>query len=203
MQELNPYAPPATAAPTTASVMPDGQAGIWRQGKTLVMERQATLPDICVKSNQPTEGYRLKRNLSWHHPGWALLVIINIPIYAVVALMVSKRSVVHIGLSDAWRRRRLRRIWLAWLCVLLAVVGGVAGVWIAENGEESIGVPMLLGSVVVFFGGLLYGMISARLIRAKRIDKKLVWFNGAHPDFLNRFPEFGAEDPAPQPEFPK
>src|SRR5438045_334031 len=42
--------------------------GIWRDGKTLVMMKEAFLPDRCVKCNGPANGYRLRRRLSWHEP---------------------------------------------------------------------------------------------------------------------------------------
>ena len=190
MQEFNPYAPPATPTSAFAPLKPDGNVGIWRQGKTLVMDRNALLPDVCIKSNQPTDGYRLKRKLSWHHPALSLLIIVSIPIYAIVAIIVSKRAVIHIGLSDAWRRRRLGRILLAWVGVLLAIAGIFAGAAIAETGRAEVGAPLLIGSVVMFFTALLYGMIGARLIRPKQIDDRFVYFNGAHPEFLNRFPEW-------------
>lgn len=198
MHDSNPYAPPAGGNPFSPSFKPETQVGIWRDGNLLVMAREATLPDICIKSNQPTDGYRLKRKLSWHHPALAILIIISIPIYAIVAVLVSKRATIHVGLSDAWRRRRLRRIWVAWACVLLAFVGGIAGIALAENVREDVGAPLFLASVVLFFGGLLYGMIGARLIRAKRIDDRFVKFSGVHPEYLNRFPEFRAEPFVPQ-----
>ena len=53
MPEFNPY-----AAPVTDITRPALEGEIWRDGKVLVMTRQAWLPDRCVKCNAPTT-YRL------------------------------------------------------------------------------------------------------------------------------------------------
>ena len=37
--------------------------------------RMARLPDRCVVSNQPAEGFTLKRKLTWRHPALYLLVL--------------------------------------------------------------------------------------------------------------------------------
>ena len=47
---------------------PPSFGGVWRDQSTLVMTKDATLPDYCVKCDAPANGFRLKRNLSWHEP---------------------------------------------------------------------------------------------------------------------------------------
>ena len=76
-----------TSATTEAGAAPNLQAndtGVWRDGDILVMHKEAVLPDRCIKCNAPCNGYRLKRNLSWHRPAWFLLIFISLWIYLIV-----------------------------------------------------------------------------------------------------------------------
>src|SRR5262245_24349515 len=41
--------------------------GIWRDGNRLVMSKDAELPYVCIKTNQPADGW-LRRKLYWHSP---------------------------------------------------------------------------------------------------------------------------------------
>ena len=199
MHDQNPYAPPATAYSPQPVF---NQGGIWRDGNTLIMQKHAVLPDVCLKRNVKTEGYRLKRKLSWHHPALFLLVLISLPIYAILAIILSKKAVIHIGLCEHWRRKRLTRILIAWATVLFSITGFFTGIALADGQQEAIGVPMLLVSIVFFFVGILFGLMGARMIHVKHIDDQYVRFNGAHPEFLAQFPQFGFDQPFVAKPFP-
>ena len=75
MSDVNPYAAPQGGSPFGANPnqpqwqapAPAAEAGVWRDGRLLVMHKSAQLPDRCVKSNQPADG-RLLRKMYWHHP---------------------------------------------------------------------------------------------------------------------------------------
>jgi hypothetical protein len=54
------------------------------------------------------------------------------------------------------------------------------------RGNNAGGVLVLLG-IISLMGFLLYGLIGARMIAAKKIDEHHVYIKGAHPDFLARF----------------
>ena len=77
MSDFNPYAPPQAEIVDRNLIL--GEKGdLWRDGKLLLIRKGAELPDRCLKCNEPAEGYRLKRTLSWHPPGWYLLVLLNL-----------------------------------------------------------------------------------------------------------------------------
>jgi hypothetical protein len=63
-------------------------AGVWREGSTLVMSKDALLPDRCVKCNAFTTG-RLKRKLSWHPPAYYLLLIVAWLVYLIVSMIIA------------------------------------------------------------------------------------------------------------------
>jgi len=77
MQASEP-APPAGIVLEDGYVLPPppSMAGVWRDNKTLVMTKDALLPDQCVKCNAPAHGFKLKRKLTWHHPALYLIILV-------------------------------------------------------------------------------------------------------------------------------
>lgn len=183
--EVNPYAVPKSQP--AATVVPTD--GVWRQGNLLVMHKMAVLPDVCIKSNQPADGYRLKRKLSHHHPAIVLAVLVNVLLYIILAAVLSKRATVMIGLSQQWRAIRKRRMAISWFGTLAGLgmlILGIASLDGPQRGDNTGGILILLG-IISMVGFLLYGLIGARMISAKKIDDEFVYIKGVHPDFLVRF----------------
>lgn len=184
--DMNPYASPTYAEKPAFAGVVGAQGGLWREGKLLVMHKQAPLPDICLLSNQPTHG-RLKRSLRWHHPAVFIAALFNLLLYAILALALSKTATIHIGISDEWRARRTRRILIAWAMVLVGIgvfFGGIA----ALERYEGLGIGLLIAGPVTLFVGLIGGLIGAQLVSPQRITKDYVWLKGVHPEFLDRLP---------------
>jgi hypothetical protein len=182
-QAINPYAAPVQPGyyPQPMKLAP--YAGLWREGNVLVMHKLAPLPDICVKSNEPATG-RLKRNLRWHHPAVYLTIFLHIFIYIVVAMVLSKTATIHIALTDEWLARRWRRMIFAWCLVLLGVP--LFAISLMQI-EQAVWAPFaMLGAILLFFGGAIYGLIACRLVAPKRMTDDYIWLKGVHPEFLNR-----------------
>jgi hypothetical protein len=188
--QFNPYKAPS-AAKTKG-----GRAGapfsaepglIWTEWDVLVLVKGTPLPDRCVKCNAPANGYTLKRTLSWHHPGWYILALSPL-IYILAYLIVRRTAVVYVGLCDKHRRGRIRDILIGWLCFL----GGVAGMIIAAQFTDQIatGWIFLICIVSVLFG-LIYGMMRAQIVTAKKIDKELVRLRGVSPLYLAEIDQTG------------
>ena len=189
MPEFNPYTPPQI--PSIPPPLPDGYTpdGVWRQGKLLVMHKQAILPDRCVKSNQPAEGRRLKRSMSWHHPAIFLAICAGILVYIILALVLSKRATIYIGLSEEWFARRRRAIIIGWIVVLASVGMFVtAGVYSDRLGEEIVA-PLILAGVATFFAGAIYGLVAARMVAPTKITSEHIWIKGVQPEYLATLPE--------------
>lgn len=190
LDEINPYTVPRTQ-PELQLDMTGGMwttTGIWREGKILVMHKMAVLPDVCIKSNEPTTGYRLKRKLSYHHPAIAIAILVNVLLYIILASVLSKRATVMIGLSDRWRRIRRRRMAISWGGFLLGCVMFMAGViMLGEQPPNDAGGLLLIAGIFFALGFGIYGIFSARLISPSKIDDAYVYIKGAHPEFLDRF----------------
>lgn len=161
-----------------------GNAGMWRDGPVLVMGRKAAFPGRCIKCNAETPR-RLTRRLSWHHPAWYVLLVLNFILYAVAVIFVHHQVKIEFGLCQTHRRR-----WIFSVAAgLLLCVGGFAtlvfSVVTATDIASEIGVAMLIG-------GLVGAVFGCRLVSARRIDRRWMRIAGAGQPFLNSLPDLPA-----------
>jgi len=185
MDALNPYAP-SRASLSASERGSDGDAGdaVWRDGGLLITLIGAELPRRCVKCNSPADQPTKVRNVYWHHPGLYLLLLLNVIIYAIVAAVVRKRAAVGAGLCIEHKKRRRIAMTFAWTGALSGIVlmffamGSSAGAWGAL-----LGVLLILGSCI---GGLIF----ARVVYARKIDKTHVHLRGCGTAFLDSLPPF-------------
>jgi hypothetical protein len=182
----NPY-----ESPVTAELVVDAQVlhtdGLWRKGHLLVMRKTARMPNRCVKSNQPTER-RLRRSLSWHHPAIFLTILAGVLVYIIVALILTKRATIYIGLSNEWFAKRRRVILIAWTIVLASIAMFVLGfAWIDQNDAAG---WLILAGFLGFMIGAIYGLVGARMVAPTRIDDEFVWLKGVSREFLADLPEW-------------
>jgi hypothetical protein len=186
---INPYAAPQIAGGYVASQPLEGAfPGLWRQGHLLVMHKQAPLPPICLKSGQPATQW-LKRKMQWHEPWIVVTVVAGVLIYAILALIMTKRATLIIGLCDEWAARRRTRILIALCVTFFAIAVGTLGIALGSQGREHEGWFGLLGlALVILIGAALYGQYACRLIWPQRISDQYVWVNGVHPSFLDQLP---------------
>jgi hypothetical protein len=188
MSDFNPYDAPSAPLPTGKYV---GDQGMRREGKLLLMSKGAEFPDRCVKCNAPAEGYRLKRDLSWHSPGYYVLIFFLCPgllTYIIVAMIVRKTARAWVPLCPRHRSARLRDIAIGWLGAL----AGIAMMFGAATAPGDYGPMMVTGGLVVFLVALLYGVLRAQAVVPSKIDKTMVWLRSISPDFLAMLPDASA-----------
>lgn len=187
MSDINPYAAPETDVAIGAVVaVPDEGEGLWRDGGLLVMDKTASLPERCVVCNAPASGRPLRRRLAWHAPGWYLLVLFNLLVYAIAALVVRKKADIRVGLCEAHRARRRTWMAVAWLLTLAAVIlPFLLAIISADAGL----VGMLLILPLILIAGLI-GILGTRVVYARRIDSTFAWIGGVSPEFLAALPEW-------------
>ena len=160
---------------------PPMSAGIWRDGKTLVMTKEAFLPDRCVKCNGPANGYRLRRRLSWHEPILYVAIAIAAVLYLILALALSKRATIEFGLCQDHVRSRRNFLLTGWALFFLGLIIPV----VAFTYEyRSFG---LLG-IFLFLAAIIWLAIAYRIANVKRIDDRYVWLTGINEQFLLQFP---------------
>ena len=160
---------------------PPAIGGIWRDRSTLVMSKNASLPDRCVKCNRPANGLRLKRKLSWHHPILYLLVCGAALFYIILAIALSKRATVYFGICTEHFQRRRKLMSIAGLLLAAAAITSVAAF--------AYDYPMLgLFGMGLFLVALVGAVLAARLVNVKKIDDRLIWLTGLNDQFLMQFP---------------
>jgi hypothetical protein len=190
MDDQNPYAPSRASLDIPASASKaDENTGIavWRDGDVLITLMGAEMPRRCVKCNGPADEPTKARKIYWHHPALYLLVLINIIIYAIVAAVVRRKAFVSAGLCIEHKKRRRIALTCAWtgsLGGIVLVYVGMASSWGAWG--AFLGVLLILGSVI---GGLIF----ARIVYAKRIDKSYVRLRGCGSVFLDSLPPFSGQ----------
>jgi len=179
----NPYAP--SKASLGAMDIGAGHSGhlAWREGKVLILQRDGDLPSRCVKCNDEADAPTKSRTLYWHHPGYYLLLLINVILYVIVALIARKRVKVSPGLCVAHKQRRARGVMIGWGGL---IVGLLALFFSAANDMPGLTVVAILALLATVIAGLL----MARVVYATRIDKKFVRIKGCGEEFLATLPEY-------------
>jgi len=159
------------------------EPGVWQDGLALITSKAIILPDRCVKCNAPANGYRLKRNLSWHDPLFYLIVLASPLIYVIVAMIVRKRARVDIGLCESHKQNRSIALFVAWFLFL----AGVAAIVLAFASES--GMIGLVGILLVI-AAAIYGSLGPRMIYASKIDERFAWIKGVNREYLSQFPQW-------------
>jgi hypothetical protein len=175
MDEFNPYAPPKSAAGMGAKARPVATGELWWDGDALVVPKGAVLPDVCVKCGEDAVRH-LRRKLSWHSPGYYLLLLINLLVYAIVALIVRKTAEVHVGLCERHVGRRRTAIIVGWVLAL----GSIAGMVVAVEVDQP---ALIVACPILLLIGALIGAFGARVVYPKRIDDRYVWLKGVRAPF--------------------
>ena len=174
---------PAYGGPPSMPMQsPWSGAGVWRQKGMLVMHKQATLPDRCIKCNRPANGQAITKRFNWHHPAWYLFIFVGLLIYVVVALVVRKRVVLSLPLCDEHLSKRRTAIWASWGILALSVAMIIFG---ASNNLPAIFLPGFL----LIFVAAVYGSLSASVIAIQKMDDQYVWLKRINKDYLMTLPE--------------
>ena len=165
---------------------PQTIGGVWRDDNTLVMAKNASLPDQCVTCNAPAHGFKLKRNLSWHHPALYFVLLVAWIIYLVLSLALSKRATVHLGLCPEHVQRRKNLLIVGWVMLTISLITAFLGFTNEYPGIGALG--LLLFLVAVF-----WLLIVARVVKVKKIDDHYVWLTGLDANYLARFPNLPSQ----------
>jgi hypothetical protein len=160
---------------------PFAMGGVWRDDKTLVMTRDAQLPDHCVKCNAPAHGFKLKRKLSWHHPALYVVVLVAWIIYLVLAMALSKRATVFLGLCTEHIKRRRIFLTIGWVMLALGVI-----IPVLAFSYEYLGIGLL--GMLLFLVSVFWLVFANRVVNVKKIDDRYVYLTGIDANYLARFP---------------
>lgn len=190
MDDRNPYVPSQASLNVTEPVSTAGVGAgntVWREGDLLITLIRAEMPRRCVKCNGPADQPTKARKVYWHHPSLYLLVPFNVLIYAIVAAVIRKKVFVSAGLCKEHKKRRRIALTVAWTGAL----GGIVLVFVGMG--SSFGVWGALLGVLLILGSIIGGLIGARIVYAKKIDKNYACLKGCGLAFLDSLPPFSGQ----------
>lgn len=165
MSEFNPYAPPVASVEAFGTT----SQGDWQlQGDTLVVQKGALLPRICLYDGTTVNGASIQRNMAWV-PVWVrILVVLSPLIFLIVFFIVRKQGTVGYYLGDAAKKRRTEGV--------LLIVGSIVvlvGCMIASAGANE-PILMLVG-LLGFLVMLIFGAMRVRSFTLTKIDDQFVY----------------------------
>jgi hypothetical protein len=179
---------PSYGGPSMASYQPMGYAGqaagVWRDGKKLVMHKQAQLPDRCVKCNAPTQGAYLHRKLSYLHPACKITILFGIIgwiIYAILSSTLRKKAEVDFGLCEQHTGSRKTNMIIGWAMLIFGV-----GLLVLAFSTDS-GAMILLGFVLLIAGAII-ASLAYGVVTVTKMDDTYVWMSRVNEDYLSNFP---------------
>ena len=160
---------------------PFSTGGVWRDDKTLVMTRDAQLPDQCIKCNAPAHGYKLKRKLSWHHPALYVVILVAWIVYLVLAIALRKQATVFFGLCPEHIKRRKTFLLIGWMMFAIGLI-----VPVLAFSNEAPGIALL--GFLLLFTSIFWLVFANRVVTVKKIDDRYVYLTGIDANYLARFP---------------
>ncbi len=159
--------------------------GPWREGNVLVMRKECTLPDDCIKCGQPSV-VRITRTLSWHTPALYLLIFVGILIYALVALIVRNTAKVALPLCATCEATRKKHNLIAWgLFALGAALIGCGTAFVDAKVDTAVGF-FITGGLIIF--GDLFFIALTPLVSPKHVSKTHAWIKKVKEPFLAKLP---------------
>lgn len=159
--------------------------GAWSHGNLLIASRDAVLPPFCIKCGRPADAKLLRRRFSWH-PSWVyIFVLIALLVYAILAAVLSKKTILHLPLCEA-HYDKYKTLRIAAAVLLLGSIPEMilAGAYLPDNYN---GWGILAGALA-FLAGLVCLVLFNGVLRVNSIDNHYGYFSKASEAFLVHLP---------------
>ena len=174
-QDVNPYAAPSGGA----SIEQRREFIAHRIGHNLVVEKNAALPDVCVKCGSDDVAERRKQDFAFT-PQWVMMLVVISPLIAGIAMLITqKRGTLHLPLcSDcAYRwRRAVSRVRMAALWMVAAIVIALV---CAANDEGFLAVIFGISSIVPL---IVVGVNNRKwTMKSIKVDQSTITLADVHP----------------------
>jgi len=175
--------------------------------------RKSLLPAVCMQCGEPATT-TVRRKFSWY-PQWVIvLVLAGLLVAVIVAMILTKKMLVHVPMCDRHRNHWSKRtLWTLLTFGVLAVVGigGIVALSAADNGpaKESLTGMVCGGGVVLLLAWLiLVVVLQAGLIKPTEITDEKIKLTKVHSEFVHaldddRAQDAAADDDLPRPKKPK
>lgn len=146
------------------------QSRVFMQDACLLVPREYEFPPICFKTGETSDlSAPITRKLTWYHPAWALLIIINFLIFLVVVLCIQKRAKITFYLTEQKRQQRRIRLMINWFIFLSAAPLFYGGIVFEDYMAYGI-----LAAIAAVLTSLVLAATWTRLVTVRRIDDQFV-----------------------------
>lgn len=150
---VNPYAPPTAEGQPWSSATQD----FYREGNDLVVRKESSLPDLCLRTGQPTGGRFRTKKLSWIPP-WTIVVFIVIRLIGLICMLVARKTAhLTFALSEEAEAKRKQAVMIGLGVMGVGIVLVAGGV--AMESDAGVGAG-LLGGVAMFVGIILAAVLN-------------------------------------------
>jgi hypothetical protein len=168
----NPYASPREVSDPAAPPI-----GLWRDGKLLVVHRDAAFPPFCIRTNEPAQpGFRC--NLTWSYP----IDLWHRHLKLDVALCE----------SCIQRYRRTRIVGWALICATMIILFMTIILTITGRNDVNLSILAVPPCLFLLVFGIHFAGRPGVVLKIKRAQVPYYWISGAHPDFVARFSNWTA-----------
>jgi len=161
-------------------------AAAYRQGNRLVVPKGAALPSYCVKCGQPVTGEPFKKTFFWHNPWLFLLVLVNILVYAIVAMILRKRFDLAVPMCPEHLQRRKNFLIATWVLGLGFIPGGILVGSLIHDSDTAVALGFLT-CFLLLIAAFVTGAMSV-VMRPREITDFSATFSGACEQFLALLP---------------
>lgn len=190
MSDSNPYQAPSTDA---LAISAEGRGESFRfDGKDIWVRDGARLPSRCIYTNAPlvenSDLRDISKKIAWVNPFFALLIILNVIVYLIIALCVQKKGRIQFWADSKILRKKRLKSFVGLFFMLLSTAIFIGGsLMFADYGGDL----LFLISLVLGLGGLLASVLyTLRVANSVRVTKyNEGWFRlaGCGKPFLDSF----------------
>jgi hypothetical protein len=154
------------------------------------------LPEVCMRCGAPATAFKDK-NFSWHPPWVIVLILVNLIVYAIVALALTKRRRVRVPLCDRHKNHWLWRQFVIVGSFVLLLVVGIGAVIAAANeaparrggGDELFGLLCAAAVAGLLLWLVLLAVLHSTAIRPREITDRSIKLAGVAEEFVRAYDE--------------
>ena len=150
------------------------------------------LPELCMKCGEPASVYK-KRNFSWYPPWVAVLLLGGLIPFAIVALILTKKSRVEVPLCEQhknhWLIRQLIVIGSLIAVLLFGIAATIGAAILSDQTGNDVAMPIVcVGGVFLFLGWVIVAIIAQNSsIRPREITEESITLTGVSDLFVEAY----------------
>jgi hypothetical protein len=183
---LNPYAPPQNDAVSGPAGSYAARGRAYVQGGCLIVEKEASLPDVCLKCGTTSSLTRRSQKFQYTPP-WVIFLFLVCTLGGIIAfLMTIKRATLLLPLCGECDRRWTSAKWAVGLGIVGLVLSVFLVIPLASISKDAVAfVPVLLILAVVGFVVLMVAYVKPRMLQVKKIDDTTITLAGVPENAAN------------------